>query len=380
MWPLWGNMILSNHELRESLEYWQVPNVIKRLDEYIIGQTYAKEALANLVFSRMLRKLQKWGYIDGDITLPKSNVLLIGSTGVGKTALVKAVEDVTGFPITRTDITGVTSGGYVGEKIEDLLFQHVQHVTEYLHLNKHKMVIEDVEDPVTLQRFIESGIMFIDEIDKACKKGDRGEDITGLMVQNELLKCLEGRNIVYSRDKHHNSPLTINTTDVCFILGGAFDGINPIINKRLSGSNMGFLSSVISTDTDSVEYYNLREKVTTRDIIRYGFKDEFVGRISQIVPLRNLDLSAMVKIITLSKNSIMGQYIAQFKLFGIDLILTPCAVEYIAKCALDLKLGARSLNSLFDKIMLPHLVNLFSYTTGALILTKQDIAEKLDEI
>lgn len=366
--------------------------IVERLDEYIIGQEQAKKALALMVLNRHLRLLADREQIELAVPIQKANVLLIGHTGTGKTALMKALSDIIEMPITMMDMTSITAAGYIGNKVEDILTAHINNINTFLleceamggypgqfmddvDLNDYRYLRQNL-----LTEYVHTGIVYLDEIDKICQRQSSGNtDINGDMVQNELLKVIDS-GIVQLGNSSRSSKSThgfeqIITDDIIFVLGGAFTGLTDIIAKRMSkGNAIGFLSEDVIVDDENKD--SLLKYVWTEDLIEYGFKPEFLGRIPLRASLEPLSTEALERIITEPKDAVLKQYQSFFNVFGVELVFTPDAIKQIAEYAKGLKLGARSLNMIIHRILTPEMYDVFGLMQEQLVVTKEMVLER----
>ena len=305
------------------------PHRIKAmLDEYVIGQDRAKKVMSVAVYNHYKRVFAPQ---DGNIEIEKSNMLMIGPTGSGKTYLVQTLARLLDVPLAITDATSLTEAGYIGDDIESV-------VSKLLAAADN-----DVERA-------EHGIIFIDEIDKIAKKKNTNQrDVSGEAVQQGMLKLLEGSDIevpVGANSKNAMVPLeTVNTRNILFICGGAFDGIEKIIEKRIGGKSMGFGADIQAEDVDE---NRVMERVEQHDLVKYGLIPELIGRIPVIAVLENLDKPALIRIMTEPKNSIVKQYTRMFQMDGVQLEFQPEALAAMADVTLERKTGARGLRSVFE--------------------------------
>ena len=305
----------------------------KHLDEYVIGQDEAKKFLSVAVYNHYKRLRQ---VKTDDIEIEKSNILFVGNTGTGKTLLAKTIAKFLNVPFSIVDATVFTEAGYVGEDVESILSRLLQ-VCDY-KVNQ-----------------AEKGIIYIDEIDKIARKGDNPSitrDVSGEGVQQAMLKMLEGTDVNVPPQggrKHPKQKLVkINTENILFICGGAFDGIDKIIANRMNTQVIGFGNK----DAHKVDRENLLQYITHKDLKAYGLIPEIIGRLPVLTYLEPLDEDALRRIITEPKNAIIKQYKKLFEIEGIDLTFTEEAISFIAAQALEYRLGARGLRSICEAIMM----------------------------
>ena len=306
------------------------------LDQYVIGQDEAKKVLSVAVYNhyKRLQQVPKSNGAD-DVEIEKSNVLFVGQTGTGKTLMAKSIAKLLRVPFTIVDATIFTEAGYVGEDVESILSRLLQ-VCDY-----------DVEAA-------ERGIVYIDELDKIARKQDNPSitrDVSGEGVQQGMLKMLEGAEVLVPPQggrKHPEQKLVkINTQNILFICGGAFDGIEKVIARRVNTQVIGYNN----TQKERIDRDNLLQYVSHQDIKTFGLIPELVGRLPVVVHLESLDLEALRRILTEPRNALVRQYEKLFAFEGIKLVVEPSAIDFIAEKALEYKLGARGLRSLCEAIL-----------------------------
>lgn len=305
------------------------------LDQYVIGQDSAKRHLAVAVYNHYKRLGQKKQ--DNEVEIEKSNIIMVGSTGTGKTLLAHSIARLLNVPFTIVDATVFTEAGYVGEDIESILTRLLQ-VCDY--------------DP----KRAEQGIVFIDEIDKIARKSDNPSitrDVSGEGVQQGLLKLLEGSDVLVPPNGGRKHPdqkmIKVNTKNILFICGGAFDGIERKIAQRLNTHVVGFGAV---ENTSKIDKENLMQYIVPQDLKSFGLIPEIIGRLPVLTSLQPLDRTALRQILTEPKNSIVKQYIKLLEMDGIELIFEEEVFDFIVDKALEYKLGARGLRSIVESIML----------------------------
>lgn len=326
----------NRKNLAKDLKLLRPSEIKQHLDQYIIGQDEAKRTIAVAVYNHYKRLLHNTSIGKDDIEIEKSNIIMIGETGTGKTLIARTIARILKVPFCIADATVLTEAGYVGEDVESVLSRLLQAADFDVHA-------------------AERGIVFIDEIDKIARKGDNPSitrDVSGEGVQQGLLKLLEGSIISvppYGGRKHpEQKMININTQNILFICGGAFEGIERIISERLNKQTIGFKSS---GSVQKINKQNLLQYVIPQDLKNFGLIPELVGRLPVLTHLNPLDAEALKRILTEPKNAIMKQYYKLFKLDGKELIIEDEVLDFIVEKAIEYKLGARGLRSICEAVM-----------------------------
>ncbi len=339
------------------------PKEIKKyLDQYVVGQEYSKKVISVSVYNHYKRISQK---NNDDIEIEKSNVVMVGPTGTGKTLIAKTISKLLDVPLAIVDATVLTEAGYVGEDVENILTRLLQ-ASDY-----------DIQKA-------EKGIIFIDEIDKISRKSDNPSitrDVSGEGVQQALLKLMEGAivNVPPKGGRKHPDQnfIKLNTSNILFIAGGAFNGIEKIISKRLNMNAVGFKNSNLKSIFKSKK---IIENIIPNDLKDFGLIPEILGRLPILTYMHHLDSNDLKKVLTQPKNSLVKQYIKLFEIDGIKLSFEDNALNYIVSKAIDFKLGARGLRSICEAILVDDMFNLPGSNKKNLIVGKNYIENKLKSL
>ena len=352
----------QDKNINQSLNVLKPKEIKTFLNDFVIGQDQAKKVLAVAVYNHFKRLVQKPDKDDADVEVEKSNIILVGRTGTGKTLLARTIAKMLNVPFCIADATVLTESGYVGEDVESILSRLLQ--------------AADYD-----QAAAEKGIVFIDEVDKIARKGDNASitrDVSGEGVQQGLLKLLEGSivNVPPQGGRKHpeQKMVPIDTKNILFLCGGAFDGIEKIIAKRMKKQTIGYASH---NEKEEIDEENLLQYISAQDIKNFGLIPELIGRLPVVTHLNPLDADALKRILTEPKNALTKQYKKLFKMDGVELEIEEAVLDLVVEKATEFNLGARGLRSICEAILIDAMFELPSTDDKHITITRDYAEDKL---